>query len=165
MGSNLISFLYEIRRAKIEDLGKISELVSKLVKKEYDEFDKTIDPDHVSAQKAQDYFKQRIEDDDKGILLVAEVGKEVIGYFIGGLGFVEDYRLLDLIAEGESMFILDQYRSLGIGAEFIRLFENWCREKNIKRVRIVASAGNTEAIKFYHRLGYEDYDVKLEKDL
>lgn len=156
---------YKIRQAKIEDLDRISELVSNLVRKEYDEFDKTIDPNHVSGQRAQDYFKQRIEDDSKGVLLVAEVEEQIVGYFIGGLGIVEDYRLLDRIAEGESMFILDQYRGLGIGTEFVRLFEDWCRSKDIKRVRIVASAGNTEAIKLYHRLGYKDYDVKLEKDL
>jgi len=156
---------YKIRRAKIEDLSRISGLVSNLVRKEYDEFDKTIDPDHVSGQKAQIYFKQRIEDDNNGIFLVAEAEEQIVGYFIGGLGFVEDYRLLDRIAEGESMFVSDQYRGFGIGTEFITLFEDWCRGKGIKRVRIVASAGNTEAIKLYHRLGYKDYDVKLEKDL
>ena len=149
----------------MEDLDRISELVGNLVKKEYDEFDETIDPNNASSQRAQDYFKQRIVDDSRGVIFVAEVGEKIVGYFIGGLGLVEDYRLLDRIAEGESMFISDQYRGLGIGTEFIRLFEGWCRDKDIKRIRIVASAGNTEAIKLYHRLGYKDYDVKLEKDL
>ena len=156
---------YKIRRAKIEDLSKVSELVGLLINKEYEEFDETIDPHHVLSRKAQDYFKERTEDDKSGVFLVAEVSGEIVGYFIGGLGIVEDYRLLDKIGEGESMFILDQYRGLGIGTEFMRLFEDWCRKRDIKRVRIVSSAGNKDAIKLYHRIGYKDYDLKLEKEL
>lgn len=156
---------YEIRKAKIEDLKRIQELNKKLCVKEFEEFDDTVDPNYPMTQKGEEYFKKRIENNENGFSLVATDGEKIIGYFIGGINKMDDYRILDKIGEGETTFVEEEYRGKGIGTQFMSMFEGWAKEKGIKRLRYIASSRNENAIKLYKKLGCEEYDVVLEKVL
>ncbi|MBU1091567.1 GNAT family N-acetyltransferase [Patescibacteria group bacterium] len=153
----------KIRKITIEDLEVIKELNKKLCVKEFNEFDDTIDPNYSMAQRGDEFFRNRIEGD--GFAYVATDNEKIIGYFVGGINDVEDYRNPSKIGEGETTFIEENYRGDGIGTKFIRMFEEWCKEKGIKRLRIVASSRNEKAIKLYKREGFEEYDTVLEKVL
>ena len=69
------------------------------------------------------------------------------------------------IAEAENMFVLEEFRGQGIGVKLLQEFVTWCKSKDVKRIRTVASAQNTRAIEFYRRAGFLDYDLVLERDL
>jgi len=155
---------YKIREATIEDLESIIFLNQKLCEKEYGEFDKTIDPNYSTTKTGREYFSERLKTDN-AIKLVAEDDGKIVGYFIGAIVEVEDYRTIDNLGEGENMFIEPEYRNNGIGTEFMKGFESWCLEKGVKRLRHVVSAENTQAIKLYKKLGFKEYDVTLEKDI
>lgn len=156
---------YQIRRAKIEDLEILGLLMDKLIKKEHEEFDKTINLNYIPSEVGQNYLRKRIEDEETGVCFVAEAEGQIVGYMMGGLIEPEDYRVFRELAEGETMFVDDMYRNQGIGSEFAKLFEDWCRSKGVKRICLIASTDNDEAIKLYRRLGYKDYSLKLEKDI
>ena len=153
-----------IREATVNDLESIILLNQKLCVKEHDEFDETIDPNYPVTKAGREYFSGRLQKDD-AFKLVLENEGEIVGYFIGAIVEPEDYRTTANVGEGENMFIEPEYRSQGVGTEFMQRFESWCREKGVKRLRHVVSANNTQAAKLYKKLGFEEYDVVLEKDI
>ena len=156
--------MISIREAKIEDLEVIQNFNNKLCAKENREFDPTINPEVATTESGKEYFKESIESDTK-ITLVAEDNDEIIGYIVGGIEEVSDYRNITNICEAENMWVDEKYRSQGIGKQFMNKLELWAREKGINRMRAIASYKNEKAIKFYKREGYSEYDLILEKDL
>jgi GNAT superfamily N-acetyltransferase len=69
------------------------------------------------------------------------------------------------LAELENMYVKESLRGHGIGGKLIRQFEDWCKEKGVQRIRVVASAGNNEAIRFYKAHGAQEVSMTLEKEL
>jgi len=77
----------------------------------------------------------------------------------------EDYRTVGSIAELENMYVQESMRGKGVGGKLISQFENWCKERKVQIIRVVASAANTNAIDFYKKHGSKEVTLTLEKDL
>ena len=93
------------------------------------------------------------------------VDNKIVGYLCGGLTKAEDYRNLPIVAELENTFVLDKFRSKGIGKKLYNEFINWCKINNVGKVRVEASVQNELAIKFYRNNNFRDYTLVLEADL
>ena len=154
----------EIRKATIEDLEIILDLNLKLFEKEYQEFDKTFDCEWTKSEEGRKYFSNRILK-DSGCALIASVDGRVVGYLVGGFVKPESYRLVSKMVELEDMYVLEEFRSKGVGAKLCEQFLAWADEKGVKRLRVTASAQNKRAIEFYRKNGFEDYDITLEKGI
>ena len=154
---------YQIRKAKIEDLKQIQFLIDRLCEKEFNEFDNTINPKYGTSEKGKVYIQERIADNKDSFCLVVISNNNIVGYFLGGIKMSEDYRKPNRIGEGETIFIEEEHRSNGIGTKFLKLFEEWCKDKKLNRMRLVASSRNIKAINGYKKGGFEEYDVMLEK--
>ena len=154
----------KIKSATIEDLKDIQRLNLMLFEKEYKEYDKTLNCEWTFAEDGENYFKKRILEDD-GCALIAYVDNKVVGYLVGGLSEKGSYRILPIFAELENMFVLDSCRSKGIGVKLFRAFTDWCKSKNVERLRVVASAMNVRAIKFYKKNGLSELDLILESNI
>jgi len=152
----------KIRIATSGDLKSIQGLNHELCKKEYENFDQTINPDWPLRPEGRTYFEERI---NKGFAFVATAGKEVVGYAVGGLVNPELYRNGMMIAELENMIVLEKYRSAGTGTKLVDAFFDWCKRMKVNRVRVVVSAQNSRAIDFYRRNGFENYNACLERNL
>lgn len=64
----------------------------------------------------------------------------------------------------EELYIVDKFRSRGLGSEFLRYVEE-NKEKDVVRLRLEVEAENTKAVSLYKRLGYEVLDyVQMIKD-
>jgi len=153
-----------IESATLDDLLAIQQLNQKLCSKENREFDSFIDPEYPFTQKGEEYFRARIESPD-GIAILAKEGGVTVGYLIGGMIESEDYRKVESIAELENMFVDESMRGNGIGGKLISRFEDWCKERKVQVIRVVASAGNDSAIRFYESHGATPSSVTLEKQL
>ncbi len=153
-----------IREATVNDLESIILLNQKLCEKEHKDFDETINPNYPVTVAGRKYFSERLQNDGAFKLVVEDEGK-IVGYFIGAIVEPEDYRTTMKVGEGENMFIEQEYRSRGIGTEFMQRFESWCKEKGVKRLRHIVSAKNTQATRLYKKLGFKEYDIVLEKDI
>ena len=154
-----------IRPAKPSDLEKIKELNQKLFAKEFNDFDKTLDCNWPQTDKATNYFRERIEGKG-GCAFVAEADGLVVGYLVGGLSRESYPRLLEGgLGELENMFVEKEFRSQGLGKKLVDSFIAWCRENKIKRIRVVASAGNELGLNFYHREGFFDWEMILEREI
>ncbi len=49
------------------------------------------------------------------------------------------------------MYVLDDCRGKGTGSKLIVAFTDWCKTKDVKRLRVIASAMNIRAIEFYKK--------------
>jgi len=73
-----------IREANKKDLNDILRLNLILFKKEFKEFDKTLNISWTYSQRGKDYFNKRITSKE-GFVAVAINNKEVVGYICCGL--------------------------------------------------------------------------------
>ena len=51
----------------------------------------------------------------------------------------------------------------GVGRALVRACEGWAREHGYRVLALATGAANRRALEFYHRLGYQNEDVKLVK--
>ena len=155
----------EIRSATIDNLEDIQILNLLLFKKEYKEFDNTLNCEWTFSEDGKNYFKNRITEND-GCAFIALNNDKIIGYLVGKIHEEKvPCRILPLFAELENMLILEEYRGQGTGDKLYLAFVRWCKSKEVGRIRVVASAKNTTAINFYRKNGLVDYDLILESDI
>ncbi len=150
----------QIRKAHIRDLDSILRLNLLLFKKEYADYDKSLNLKWTYG-KGRKYFKNRIIKKD-GFVKIAEAGRKVVGYLCGGISKRLSYRKKARYVELENMFIEKRFRSRGIGAKLMRDFINWCKKNKVQYVSVKASAGNKKALDFYRKFRFKDYDMILE---
>lgn len=151
----------KIRKASLKDLEQIKKLNQELFYHDYN-FDNTLDlkwPD-----KNKEYYKKRITDKNS-IALVAENEKNIVGYLFGAITEAQEYRNIKKIAELENMFIVKEHRGKGIGKKLIENFIQWAKNKKIKRIKVIASAQNQQAIEVYKKNRFSEYDLVLEADI
>lgn len=154
----------EIRKATIKDLKTIQELNHKLFKKEYAEFDQTLNCDWTYGSIGTKKFRERITKDDR-CALVAIIGGKIVGYLVGSIAEKETYRNVKRLAELGNMYILRDYQRFGIGTKLFNEFFSWCRSRKATRLKVVAFVQNTQAINFYRKNGFKDYNITLERDM
>lgn len=149
------------REAGVKDLDEILRLNFALFKKEYKEFDKSLNLNWTYKNKK--YFKNKIIKKD-GFVKVVENKRKIIGYLCGGIGTLKelDCRKKAKYAELENMFIEKKFRGKGLGAKLTRDFISWCEENKVNYLSVTASAENKLTIEFYRKLGFKDYDLTLE---
>lgn len=155
-----------IKTATNEDLSKVQELNLKLFEKEHKEYDPLLDLDWIFGKDGTKYYQDRISKED-GCVFVAIADNKIVGYLCGGLAKAGAYRRLPTVAvaELETTFVLDEFRSNGIGKKLYDKFMEWCKTKNVDKVIVYAFAQNESAIKFYRNNNFKDYSLVLEADL
>jgi len=156
--------MISIRKATIEDLRIIQELNNKLCKRENIDFDSTVNPEFANSDGGLSYFKNALASDEN-LALIAEDANTPIGYIVGGIEKVGDFRNIPNLCEVDNMWVDEKYRSQGIGKQFMNELEIWAKNKGVRRMRVVASYKNEKGINFYKREGFDEYDLILEKDL
>ncbi len=154
----------KIRKAGIDDLETLQRFNQELCLKENMEFDKTIDTEYSSTDSAIRYYKKSIENDSY-ISLIAEEEGVPIGYLIGVIYKSEGYRNILDLGEVQNMYVQEDLRGKGIGSALMNYFKDWCREREVERIRVIASFDNKETIEFYKKVGFNEYDLVLEGDL
>lgn len=153
--------IFLARRADVKDLSDILRLNLNLFKKEYNEYDKTLNLEWTYSH-GEKYFKRRITE-KKGFVEVAEVKGKIVGYICGGIYKRSFNRVKAKYAELENMIIEGDFRNSGAGTRLAQDFINWCKENKVGYISVTASAKNNQAIGFYKKLGFADVNLTLEK--
>lgn len=150
-----------VKKAQLKDLEDIAKLNQKLFYSD-SRFDKTLNT--LWPKKNKSYYKKSITSNEN-LALVALSDNKIIGYLIASIQKVESYRLIGKIAELENMFILDKFRNKGVGSLLVKEFFKWAKSKKLKRIKVIASADNIQAISFYKRNGFTEYNIWLEANI
>jgi GNAT superfamily N-acetyltransferase len=100
-----------------------------------------------------------------GLVLVATVGGEVVGY---SLNFIKDnvpvYKVRKIGYVGD-LFIQKGFRGKGIGSKFKSEAFRWFRKKGMKYASICVHENNREARKLYNVWGFEDFHIEMRRKL
>ena len=63
------------------------------------------------------------------------------------------------------MFINSECREYGIGKLLINDFKKYCVSNNIKDLIVTASAKNINAIEFYKKNGFKDFNITMTMNI
>lgn len=150
-----------IRRATIDDLQIVQNLNNSLFELEKENYDSTLVINWPLTEEGRKYFEDLII--NKYVVL-ALVGNVIVGYLAGT---IEEKGSYEEIQYGEinNMFINDNYRGYGIGRKLINSFKNYCNDNNIFNLKVTASYKNENAIAFYHRNGFEEFNLTLTMNI
>ncbi len=135
---------YIIRRAKITDIPRLTELLATLFSIEID-----FEVDYSKQSKG---LEMMLDDMDTRCILVAEQCQQVVGMCTA--------QILISTAEGGSVALIEDvvvdnsYRRLGIGKELLIGIESWALEKGAKRLQLLADRNNTVALEFYKSMSW-----------
>jgi len=152
----------KIMQASLKDFRDIQELCRQLCIKENREFDVTIDVNFPNKTNGKKYLLERIRN---GCALIATDNKKIVGYLVGGINETEKYRSISRVGEIENMLVIEGLRGKGVGSKLIQEFIKWCKTKKARRIRVIASAGNSETIGFYKKKGFKEYNMVLECEI
>ena len=99
-----------------------------------------------------------IEDDDKiiGYLLIEKRESPYKTYE----SFKEDE-----IAYIYEVVILPEYRLKGYGKYLIEEAQKWAKERNLKSIELNVLSNNYNAMAFYEKVGFENYQIKMRKNI
>jgi GNAT superfamily N-acetyltransferase len=146
-----------IRRASLEDLSTIQELNNSLFKLEKDNYDQTLVNDWSLSEEGKSYFSDLIKNH---YVIVALIDNSIVGYLAGSIEEKGSYVEVQY-GEINNMLVNDEYRGYGIGKSLINNFKEYCKTNNISNIKVVASYKNKNAIEFYHKNGFEEFDITL----
>ena len=149
MDSNIV-----IRRAKIDDIDIMVELLTSLF---------TIETDFkIDLEKQQKGLCIILEQTEKSCIMVAECDKKVVGMCTG--------QLLVSTAEGgfkvivEDVVVEKDKRGLGIGTKLLLEIQNWAIGCGATRMDILADQRNHSALKFYDHQNWKSTElIALQK--
>ena len=146
-----------IRKANLEDLSIIQELNNSLFKLEKENYDSTLVKDWPLSEEGKEYFSDLI---NNHYVIVAILDNVIIGYLAGSIEEKGSYVEVQY-GEINNMIISDEYRDYGIGKLLINNFKEYCKSNNISNIKVVASYKNKNAIEFYRKNGFEEFDITL----
>ena len=147
-----------IKRATIENLREIQQLNNQLFELEYNEFDSSLKVGWTFKEEGTQYFTHMLENE---IVYIGIEDNNIVGYLAGSINIKNSY-ITKTLAEIDNMFIAEKYRRSGLGSELIKEFKNYCIGKGIEEIKVTASAKNSNAINFYKKNGFEDFEVTLK---
>lgn len=146
-----------IRNATLEDITIIQNLNNDLFKLEKENYDSTLVRDWPLTEDGKEYFEDLIKNN---YVIVATLDSEIVGYLAGSINEKGSYEEIQY-GEINNMLVNDKCRGLGIGKLLVDSFKLYCKENNIDNLKVEASAKNINAINFYKKNGFEDFNVTL----
>ena len=146
-----------IRKANINDLIHIQNLNNSLFDLEYNNYDSTLKLGWPFEKDGEEYFIDRIKNN---LIFVAEINGKIVGYLAGSILEEISYSV-ETFAELDNMYIDTNYRGYGIGSKLINEFKNYCKNIGIENIKVTAYSENKQAINFYMKNGFQDYNTTL----
>ena len=146
-----------IKKATLEDLKTIQNLNNQLFELEKENYDSTLVSNWPLTNEGKSYFEDLI---NNHYVIVAILNDEIVGYLAGTINEKGSYEEIQY-GEINNMLVKDECRGYGIGKKLISNFKDYCRENNIYNVKVEASAKNKNAMNFYKKNGFEEFNITL----
>jgi GNAT superfamily N-acetyltransferase len=151
-----------IRRAGLADAPIVARLNGLLFAADSARHDPQVDQGWP-AREGEAYFRKLL-DDGRAASWLAVDDDEPVGYAVGRLSGPSPIRP-PIVADLESIFVVDARRSAGIGALLVDGFVAWARDAGASSLQVTAYAANDRALAFYERIGFTPRSVVLARPL
>lgn len=94
-----------------------------------------------------------------GTAFEIRAGSDALGYAVVTFGF--DYEVGGRLGVLTDFYLIESARGQGVGAEVIRLLEEWGSEQGLHALELVVLHHNPRARAFYERLGFNQPSDRL----
>jgi ribosomal protein S18 acetylase RimI-like enzyme len=141
--------IIKTRKASLNDLPVLDNFLQLLVKAERP-FDETL----LDGKIIYYDLKELIESDDAALLVLEKEGT-LVGCGYAQIQKAKSYLIYKEFALLGFMYILPEYRGMGLNQQLIAELKNWALSKGIKEVRLEVYEENTGAIKAYEKAGFK----------
>jgi ribosomal protein S18 acetylase RimI-like enzyme len=144
----------QIRAGTPDDLARVQALNLDLFQHDA-KFDPHLDMDWPHSPKGgEKYFQSRLG--GEGVVLVAEVSGEIVGYLAGAIRPNFTYRD-GRQSELENMCVDVKFRRSGVGSALTDAFTEWSRRNGADEIYVSAAFGNERGVRFYQSRGFDSY--------
>jgi GNAT superfamily N-acetyltransferase len=150
------AFLYtrrcmaHFRNAALEDVPSILPLM-----REFYDFEQL----PYNESRATKLLTQLLNDSNCGRLVVIEHESVLAGYMVIGFGFSIEFGGKDALLD--ELFVVSQFRGLGIGSQAIAFAISLCKLARVEALHLEADHFNERAHDLYLRLGFKDHKRHL----
>ena len=151
-----------IRLATQNDVPTIQKLNHDLFLSD-NEHNHDLDYDWPYSEEGEKYFRGAV-DSERYLSVVAETNGDIVGYLNGYLKTPSTI-YMGKRAEIDNMCVNADARHKGVGTALIDEFKKWAKEHGVERLMVEAFSGNSAAIEFYKRNGFEPYADVLSQGL
>jgi ribosomal protein S18 acetylase RimI-like enzyme len=137
------------RKATLNDLPALDNFLQLLVNAERP-FDETIRDGVVI------YYDLRalIESDDAELLVLEKDGK-LVGCGYAHIQKAKSYLKYEKYAHLGFMYVMPEYRGMGLNQQLIAALKQWVLSKGVKEVRLEVYEENVSAVKAYEKAGFK----------
>ena len=161
----------KIRKARLNDVEKISTLHLEFVKKQ-DEIVEKYCPQHLdsfcfkrnSDEILRDYVRKMIRSKN-GLVLLSEVDEKPVGFSISIIKKNSPFFQLEKLGLIAAVFVREEFRGLGISSKLKDESFIWLRKKGIEKVFLNVLPNNSQAIKVYKKWGFSTSLSEMRMDL
>jgi ribosomal protein S18 acetylase RimI-like enzyme len=142
-----------IRKAKLKEVGEISKLHKKLA-----EYHHRLDNFYSSKINSKRYIRKVIKQ-----ILVAELEGKIVGFIIFRIKKHPAYS--EKITHISDLYVDEKYRKLGIGKKLVEEIIKLSKSKKVKYITITVHCKNEIGLKFWKKLGFEEYSKNMRLKL
>jgi len=153
-----------VRDAAEADLDRIAELWAEMIDMHHD-LDERF---WVRKPDGQEIFHEWMAgavDDEKRVLVVAEVDGAVAGYVHGHIAGAPPPMQDRITGSITDVSVGFNYRGKGVGKKMMAAVLEWFAARGAEEVTLLAALKNECAVGFYEHLGFEKYTVTMWKSL
>lgn len=112
---------------------------------------------NFTFQERKEVLLKKAQDGEMIISLAEDKNSEIlVGYSITTLSPENE-------GEIDSIYVEEEYRSLGVGRELMKRSLMWMDEKGAKTRKVVVAIGNPEAVSFYEGYEFRPRSITLEQ--
>ena len=150
-----------IRKAKVEDIKEISDILMQVSKLHSDNR-----PDIFKDKKMSEIIKwsEDILKDNQKIVIVAESESKICGVAVCKIKTINEHiNIKDTkIFSVDELCVDKDYRKKGIGSNLIAEAKRLAEENNCNRLELNCWKFNQDAMKFYKDIGFEEQRIFFE---
>jgi GNAT superfamily N-acetyltransferase len=120
------------------------------------------DPIYATSPDARNTMRRFLADltsSSQSFLFVAVLEGETIGFISGELREGSPTFHPRTWASVDDVYVVPEYRSLGVGRALLENVESWARERNASGISLQVAAANGRGRKFYKTLGFREVSV------
>lgn len=122
----------------------------------------TYDPIYATSPDAGNTMRRFLADltsSSHSFLFVAVLDEETIGFVSGELREGSPTFHPKTWASVDDVYVVPEYRSLGVGRALLQNVESWAQEKSASGISLQVAAANTRGREFYEKLGFREVSV------
>ena len=153
----------EIRKATMKDAETLKSFWLNLAKEMF-EIEGHVVPSVKNADMWVSFVLEGIKKGQAEVL-VAQKGKEPMGFLYLTYPTSERYQTSASYAVIQDMYVKPAYRKKGIGTKLMEEVTNRIKKKGVKNVRLSVLSENANAVRFYEKFGFKVYRYGMRKEI